>query len=94
MPGTEPGGRAAAPGSGRKDGRVSGKPVASDGRAALYDYLAMLARRKWLALGVFLAVIGLTVVSVVRTKPVFQARATFMVEPRDERSVLAGGYPM
>jgi tyrosine-protein kinase Etk/Wzc len=94
MPGTEPGGRAAAPASGRKDGRLPGKPAPADGRAALYDYLAMLARRKWLALGVFLTVIGLTVVSVVRTQPVFQARATFMVTPRDERSVLAGGYPM
>jgi tyrosine-protein kinase Etk/Wzc len=56
----------------------------------LYDYLGMLVRRKWLALGVFLAVIGLTVVSIVRTRPVFQARATFMVTSRNEGNLLAG----
>jgi capsular exopolysaccharide synthesis family protein len=39
----------------------------------------MLARRKWLALGIFVAVIALTVASIIRTRPVFQARATFMV---------------
>ncbi len=94
MPGTEPGSRAAAQASVRKDGRVPGKPAASDGRAALHDYLAMLGRRKWLALGIFIAVLGVTVVSIVRTQPVFQARATLMVTPRDERSVLVGGYPM
>ena len=94
MPGTEPGSRAAGPASGHEDGWLSGKPAPSDGRAALYDYLWMLNRRKWLALGVFLAVLGLTVLSIVRTQPVFQARATFMVTPRDEGSVLAGGFPL
>jgi capsular exopolysaccharide synthesis family protein len=92
MPGTEPGGK--APASGRRDGRMPGRSATSDGRAAFYDYLAMFARRKWLALGVFVAVLGLTVLSIVRTKPVFQARATFMVTPRNDRSVLAGAYPM
>jgi tyrosine-protein kinase Etk/Wzc len=54
----------------------------------------MLARRKWLAIGIFFAVAGLTVVSIARTRPVFQARATFMVTPRNEGSVISGVYPM
>ena len=55
----------------------------------MYDYLNMLARRKWLALGIFLAVIGLTVGSIVRTKPIFQARATFMVTPQNAGNVFS-----
>jgi succinoglycan biosynthesis transport protein ExoP len=66
------------------------RQVAPDAKATLYDYLGMLARRKWLALGVFLAMMGLAILSVVRTKPLFQARATFMVTPRHEGGVLSG----
>jgi len=93
-PDTQPGSRAAAPASGLKDGRLPGKPAGADNRAAFYDYLGMFARRKWLALGMFLAVMGLTVLSIVRTRPVFQARATFMViaEKGVERDFLAGVY--
>ena len=77
----------------RNAGRQPGRPVVSDTKATFYDYLGMLARRKWLALGIFLAVIGLTAFSVIRTQPVFQARATFMVTPRSEGGVLTGGNP-
>ncbi|MBN2466011.1 polysaccharide biosynthesis tyrosine autokinase [candidate division WOR-3 bacterium] len=64
--------------------------ITSETRATLHDYLAMLARRKWLALGVFVAMMGLTVLSIVRTKPLFQARATFMITPRREGGGLFG----
>jgi len=84
--------RTAAPASGPKDGRLPGKPVASEGRAALYDYLGMLARRKWLAIALFFGVLGLTAVSIVRTPPVFQSRATFMVKSSEGGNVLAAGY--
>lgn len=59
------------------------RQVVPDTKATLYDYLGMLARRKWLALGVFVVMMGLTVLSIVRTKPLFQARSTFMVTPRN-----------
>ena len=91
-PDTKPGDRTAVPASGPKDGRLPGMPAGSDGRAALYDYMGMLARRKWLAIGLFLGVLGLTVVSIVRTQPVFQARATFMVKSSGGGSVFLGGY--
>ncbi|MCX6842423.1 MAG: hypothetical protein NTX53_09110 [candidate division WOR-3 bacterium] len=51
----------------------------SDSKTSFHDYLEILARRKWLATGVFLGVLGLSVLSIVRTKPVFEARATVMV---------------
>jgi len=90
MPGAETGDRSAGPASEVRTGRQPGRQITPDTKATLYDYLGMLVRRKWLALGVFLAVIGLTVVSIVRTRPVFQARATFMVTSRNEGNLLAG----
>jgi capsular exopolysaccharide synthesis family protein len=76
--------------------RPSRRPSGSDTKATFYDYLGMLSRRKWLAIGVFLAVLGLTAFSIVRTKPVFQARATFMVTEQSKGSVLSDryAYPM
>jgi capsular exopolysaccharide synthesis family protein len=65
------------------------RQITSETKATVYDYLGMLARRKWLALGVFLAIMGLTAFSVVRTKPLFQARATFMVTPRNASGVIS-----
>ncbi len=59
------------------------RQVVPDTKATLYDYLGMLVRWKWLALGVFVVMMGLTVLSIVRTKPLFQARSTFMVTPRN-----------
>ncbi len=93
-PDTKSGDRIGAPASGLTDGRLPGRPATSDGKANFYDYLGMLARRKWLAIGLFFGVLGLTAVSIVRTQPVYQARATFMVTPRDEGSVLANGIPI
>ena len=52
------------------------------------DYLDMLARRKWLALAVFLGVLGLTVLSIVHTKPVFEAHATIMVTAPNQGDLL------
>jgi polysaccharide biosynthesis transport protein len=86
------GDRTPVPASRPKDGRLPDKPAASEGRAALYDYLGMLARRKWLAIALFFGVLGLTAVSIIRTQPVFQARATFMVKSSEGSNVLAGGY--
>ena len=54
-------------------------PAAPDAGMTFRDYLEMVARRKWVAVGVFLGVIGLTVLYIVRTRPVFQARATMML---------------
>ena len=71
-----------------RERRPTGRAVASDTSTSFHDYLGMLARRKWLAAGIFLAVIGLTVLSIVRTRPVYQARATFMVTDRDQSSIL------
>jgi len=72
--------------------RQTGRPITSDAKARFYDYLGMLARRKWLAVGVFAAVIGLTILSIVRTRPVYQARATFMVTEPDGTSMLDGRF--
>lgn len=94
MPGTESASRTTTPAAKRTDRRSAAPPVGSDARAVLYDYLAILARRKWLGLGLFIVVTGLTVVSILRTQPVFQARATFMVTSRDAGSILAGAIPM
>jgi succinoglycan biosynthesis transport protein ExoP len=54
-------------------------PAAKDERMSFRDYLEIVARRKWVAAGVFLGVIGLTVLYIVRTRPVFEARATMML---------------
>jgi succinoglycan biosynthesis transport protein ExoP len=70
--------------------RRTGRPVSSDSHKDFHDYLAMLARRKRLAASVFVAVAGLTVASIVRTKPVYQARATFMMTDPDKTSTLDG----
>jgi tyrosine-protein kinase Etk/Wzc len=94
MPGAEMGDSSAGPASGLRTGRQPGRQITSDTKATFYDYLGMLVRRKWLALGVFLAVTGLTVVSIVRTRPVFQARATFMVTPRNQGNVLPDAYSL
>lgn len=93
-PDTKSGNRAAAPAAATRDGRIPGKSAAPDNRTALYDYLGMLARRKWLAVGVFAGVLGLTLASIVRTQPVYQARATFIVTPRNEGSVIADAFSM
>jgi polysaccharide biosynthesis transport protein len=71
-------------------GRQTGRPITTDTKASFDDYVGMLARRKWLAAGMFAAVIGLTVLSIVRTRPVYQARATFMVTEPDNTSMLDG----
>jgi uncharacterized protein involved in exopolysaccharide biosynthesis len=72
--------------------RPTGRSSASDTKATFYDYLGMLKRRKWLAIGVFLAVVALTAVYILRTEPVFQARATFMVTEQSPGSVLSDRY--
>ena len=70
--------------------RRAGRPVPSDAHKDLHDYLGMLVRRKRLAAGVFLAVTGLTTLSIVRTRPIYQARATFMVTDSDKTGTLDG----
>jgi succinoglycan biosynthesis transport protein ExoP len=89
-PGTEASDRAAA--TGLRPGRQPARPAASDRKATFYDYLAMLARRKWWAAGVFTGVTALTVLSIVRTRPLYQARATLMVTESDRASVLDDRY--
>ena len=74
---TEPGGR-------------QGSPAVSDTRTYLRDYFDVLARRKWLALCVFLGVLGLAVLSIVRTQPVYEARATMMVTASNQDDVFPG----
>jgi len=69
-------------------GGAQAGPADSDSRASFHDYFETLARRKWLALGVFLGVLGLAVLSVIRTQPVFEARATVMVTGGDRGDVL------
>jgi succinoglycan biosynthesis transport protein ExoP len=54
-------------------------PAAPDAKMSFRDYLEIVARRKWVAVGVFLGVLGLTVLYIVRTRPVFEARATMML---------------
>jgi polysaccharide biosynthesis transport protein len=71
-------------------GRQTGRPITIDTKANFDDYLGKLARRKWLAAGVFAGVIALTVLSIVRTRPVYQARATFMVTEPGNTSMLDG----
>jgi len=54
-------------------------PTVPDERPSFRDYLEIVARRKWVAVGVFLGILGLTVLYIVRTRPVFEARATMML---------------
>jgi len=54
-------------------------PAAPEAKLSFRDYLEIAARRKWVALSVFVGVLGLTVLYIVRTRPVFEARATMMV---------------
>jgi capsular exopolysaccharide synthesis family protein len=67
----------------------------TEGQVHLRDYLERLDRRKWLALAVFVVVLGLTVLSVLRTTPVFEARATLMLTSSDESNIFGRpGYVM
>lgn len=59
-------------------------------RTALYDYLDVLLRRKWLALGVFLGVLLLTGLFIARTRPVYEAKATLMAATRNAGDILSG----
>ena len=95
-PGEGPDRRAAEQPAAPRVVRPSGRSAASDTRSTFHDYLGMLRRRKWLAIGVFLAVVALTAVYIVRSEPVFQARATFMVTEQSPGSVLSEryAYPM
>jgi tyrosine-protein kinase Etk/Wzc len=94
VPGIESGGRSSSPVARRTDGRTAAPPAESDAKAGFYDYLAIFARRKWLGLSMFIVVTGLTVVSILRTQPMFQARATFMLTSRDPAGGLATVMPM
>jgi len=69
-----------------------GRPESSldrptDSRTTVFDYLEALARRKWLAISVFIAVMVLSVLSIARTRPVYQARATMVVRPADQGDI-------
>jgi succinoglycan biosynthesis transport protein ExoP len=70
--------------------RRTSRPLTSETKKDFRDYLGMLLRRKRLAAGVLLAMIGLTVASIVRTRPVYQAKATFMMTDPDKNSTLDG----
>jgi polysaccharide biosynthesis transport protein len=54
-------------------------PAAPDTGVRFRDYVEIAARRKWVAVGVFIGVLGLTVLFIIRTRPVFQASATMML---------------
>jgi capsular exopolysaccharide synthesis family protein len=66
----------------------SPKPAVTGEQMGLRDYLEKLNRRKWPALAVFVVVLGLTALSIVRTTPVYEARATLMLTSSDESSIL------
>jgi succinoglycan biosynthesis transport protein ExoP len=84
------GGRATDPDSESLKGTPQGSPAGPDLRTNFHDYLEIVARRKWLALGVFLGVLGLTVFSVVRTVPVYEAEATMMVTASNQGDIFGG----
>ena len=54
-------------------------PAAPDTGIRFRNYVEIAARRKWVAAGVFIGVLGLTVLYIIRTRPVFQASATMML---------------
>jgi len=89
-PAAEFGGRASDPDSGFPKGEPQGGPVGPDSRTSLHDYLEIVARRKWLALGVFLGILGLTVFSIVRTVPIYEAEATMMVTASNQGDIFGG----
>jgi len=68
-------------------GGRQGSPAESDSRTIVQDYLEAVARRKWLAMGVFCGVLALAALSILRTRPVFEARATVMVASGNKDNV-------
>ena len=64
---------------GNGEPEIGSIPAAPDAGLHFHDYLEIVARRKWVAVGVFLGVLALTVLYIVRTRPVFEARATMML---------------
>lgn len=91
-PGTEFRVRAATPAPMPGSGRGPGRPTFLDTKATWFDFLGILSRRKWLGLSIYFAVLGLTVVTVVRTPPLYQARATMMVtQQTNQASALGAG---
>lgn len=86
-PGPDAGGRGADAGSGLRHEDLQGGPPATDSRTIIQDYLEAAARRKWLALGVFLGVLAMITLSIVKTTPVFQARTTILVTDNNQGSL-------
>ena len=65
-------------------------PGSSDARTSFFDYLEAIVRRKWLATGVFLGVLGLTVLTITRSQPSYQATATMLLTAGDQGDVFGG----
>jgi tyrosine-protein kinase Etk/Wzc len=55
------------------------------------DYLDSLFRRRWILVGVALAVFGLTLLITARTRPRYESNATLMVEPGNKDDFLSQG---
>lgn len=89
-PDPEFGGRAADRESGLPNPDGRGSLAAPDSRTSFFDYLEAVARRKWLALGVFAAVMVLAVLTTSRTKPSYQAQATMMLTASNQSDILGG----
>jgi tyrosine-protein kinase Etk/Wzc len=65
-----------------------GCPPSASSSTSLARYLDILSRRKLLAILVFSAAIALTLLVTARTKPLYEAGATLMVESDNNRSIL------
>jgi capsular exopolysaccharide synthesis family protein len=69
-------------------GGPQGSPAESDSRTIVQDYVEAVGRRRWLALGVFLGILGLAALSIVNTKRVFEARATVMISSSNRDNII------
>ncbi|MBN2536995.1 polysaccharide biosynthesis tyrosine autokinase [candidate division WOR-3 bacterium] len=72
----------------------NGRVLAVEEQLGARDYFERFWRRKWVALAVFAVVFGLTVLSIARTRPVFEASATVVLANADEGNIFGrtSGY--
>ncbi|MCK4330083.1 polysaccharide biosynthesis tyrosine autokinase [candidate division WOR-3 bacterium] len=63
-------------------------------QVSLEDYLRILFERKWIILGVFLAIVISTAVFTFRQEPIYEATCTIMIEPETrQEDIFQLGYP-
>jgi succinoglycan biosynthesis transport protein ExoP len=76
--------------SGYRSPSMQTAPGTADAKTGFFDYLEAIVRRKWLATGVFLGILGLTVLTITRSQTSYEATATMMLTAGNQGDIFGG----